>query len=94
MQSPTLKILHEKITGLELEMEQKEALLDLIKVADKEILKKDFMVSRTNKDKEIARLEAAYTFNVEKAGARIIKTRATFEDAHTLRLSKIGRAHV
>jgi len=40
-----------------------------------------------NKDKEIARLEAAYTFNVEKAGARIIKTRATFEDAHTLRLS-------
>lgn len=54
MQSPTLKILHEKITGLELEMEQKEALLDLVKVADKEILKKDFMVSRTNKDKEIA----------------------------------------
>ena len=39
-----------------------------------------------NKDKEIARLEAAYTFNVEKAGARIVKTRAVFEDAHTLRL--------
>src|SRR5271155_4951579 len=40
-----------------------------------------------NKDKEIARLEAAYTFNVEKSGARIVKTRAVFEDAHTLRLA-------
>src|SRR6476620_4800502 len=40
-----------------------------------------------NKDKEIARLEAAYTANVEKAGARVVKTRAVFEDAHTLRLA-------
>jgi glutathione reductase (NADPH) len=40
-----------------------------------------------NKDKEIARLEAAYTTNVEKSGARIVKTRAVFEDAHTLRLA-------
>jgi glutathione reductase (NADPH) len=40
-----------------------------------------------NKDKEIARLEAAYTANVEKSGARIVKTRAIFEDAHTLRLA-------
>jgi glutathione reductase (NADPH) len=39
-----------------------------------------------NKDKEIARLEAAYTSNVEKSGARVVKTRAVFEDAHTLRL--------
>jgi glutathione reductase (NADPH) len=39
-----------------------------------------------NKDREIARLEAIYTTNVEKAGARIVKTRAVFEDAHTLRL--------
>src|SRR6202171_4747677 len=39
-----------------------------------------------NKDKEIARLEAAYTANVEKSGASIVKTRAVFEDAHTLRL--------
>jgi glutathione reductase (NADPH) len=39
-----------------------------------------------NKDREIARLEAAYTANVEKSGARIVKTRAVFEDAHTLRL--------
>jgi glutathione reductase (NADPH) len=39
-----------------------------------------------NKDKEIARLEAAYTANVEKSGARIVKTRAIFEDTHSLRL--------
>jgi glutathione reductase (NADPH) len=40
-----------------------------------------------NKDREIARLEAAYTSNVEKSGARVLKTRAVFEDAHTLRLA-------
>ena len=40
-----------------------------------------------NKDIEIARLEAAYTANVEKSGAAIVKTRAVFEDAHTLRLA-------
>src|ERR1700739_1904680 len=40
-----------------------------------------------NKDKEIARLEAAYTTNVEKSGARIVKTRAVLEDAHTIRLA-------
>jgi glutathione reductase (NADPH) len=40
-----------------------------------------------NKDKEIARLEAAYTTNVEKSGARTVKARAVFEDPHTLRLS-------
>src|SRR6267142_977073 len=40
-----------------------------------------------NKDKEIARLEAAYAANVEKSGAGIVKTRAAFEDPHTLRLA-------
>jgi glutathione reductase (NADPH) len=40
-----------------------------------------------NKDREIARLEAVYTSNAEKAGARIVKTRAVFEDPHTLRLA-------
>ncbi|CCD93872.1 glutathione reductase [Bradyrhizobium sp. ORS 375] len=40
-----------------------------------------------NKDKEIARLEAAYTANVEKSGAKVVKTRATIEDAHTVRLA-------
>src|ERR687898_252701 len=40
-----------------------------------------------NKDKEIARLEAAYAANLDKAGAEIVKARAVFEDAHTLSLS-------
>jgi glutathione reductase (NADPH) len=40
-----------------------------------------------NKDREIARLEAAYTANVEKSGARVLKTRAVFEDPHTIRLA-------
>jgi glutathione reductase (NADPH) len=40
-----------------------------------------------NKDKEIARLEGIYTSNVEKSGARIVKSRAVFEDPHTLRLA-------
>src|SRR6201996_9346082 len=40
-----------------------------------------------NKDKEIARLEGIYAVNVEKAGAKIVKTRAVLEDAHTLRLA-------
>jgi glutathione reductase (NADPH) len=40
-----------------------------------------------NKDKEIARLEAAYTSNVEKSGAKVLKTRAVLEDAHTLKLA-------
>lgn len=40
-----------------------------------------------NKNKEIARLEAACTANVEKAGAHILKSRAVFEDAQTLRLT-------
>jgi glutathione reductase (NADPH) len=39
-----------------------------------------------NKDKEIGRLEAAYTTNVEKSGARIVKSRAVLEDARTVRL--------
>ena len=40
-----------------------------------------------NKDKEIFRLEAAYTTNVEKSGAEVVKTRAVIEDAQTLRLA-------
>jgi glutathione reductase (NADPH) len=40
-----------------------------------------------NKDREIARLETAYTTNVEKSGARVLKTRAVLEDAHTVRLA-------
>src|SRR5258706_12617599 len=39
-----------------------------------------------NKDKEIARLESIYTTNVEKSGAKVVKTRAVLENAHTIRL--------
>src|ERR1700675_3525664 len=39
-----------------------------------------------NKDQEIARLEAAYTTNVEKSGARIAKAPAVLGDAPTIRL--------
>src|SRR6266436_1688117 len=46
----------------------------------------DWPTMVANKDKEIARLEGIYAVNVEKAGARIVKTRAVIEDAHTLRL--------
>ncbi len=47
----------------------------------------DWQTLVRNKDKEIARLEAAYTTNVEMSGAQVVKSRAVFEDAHTLRLA-------
>jgi glutathione reductase (NADPH) len=43
-----------------------------------------------NKDREIARLEAAYTTTLERAKVAIVKSRAAFEDAHTLRLVTTG----
>ena len=39
-----------------------------------------------NKDKEIARLEAAYTANLTRSNVSIVKSRAVLEDAHTVRL--------
>ena len=53
----------------------------------------DWRTLIANKDKEIARLEAAYTTNLEKAGVEIVKSRAVLEDAHTVRLATTG-AHV
>ncbi|MBR1121842.1 glutathione-disulfide reductase [Bradyrhizobium lablabi] len=50
-------------------------------------VKFDWPTLVANKDKEIARLEAAYTTNVEKSGAEVVKARAEFEGPHTLRLS-------
>ncbi len=43
-----------------------------------------------NKDKEIARLEAAYRANLEKSGVEIVKSRAVIEDATTVRLLASG----
>ncbi|MEA2907386.1 MAG: glutathione reductase [Alphaproteobacteria bacterium] len=39
-----------------------------------------------NKDREIARLEAAYTTNLERAKVEIVKSRAVIADPHTVRL--------
>jgi glutathione reductase (NADPH) len=50
-----------------------------------------------NKDKEITRLEAAYTANLEKAGVKIVKSRAVLEDSHTVRLAtgaRVKAAHI
>jgi len=40
-----------------------------------------------NKDQEIARLEAAYTTTLGKAGVTIVKSRAVLSDAHTVQLA-------
>jgi glutathione reductase (NADPH) len=43
-----------------------------------------------NKDREIARLEMAYTTNLERAKVAIVKSRAEMVDAHTVRLVADG----
>jgi glutathione reductase (NADPH) len=43
-----------------------------------------------NKDREIARLELAYTTTLERAGVNIVKSRAVLEDARTVRLLATG----
>src|SRR5271165_3546330 len=40
-----------------------------------------------NKDKEIGRLEAAYTATLQKFGVTIVKARAVVADAHTVHLA-------
>jgi glutathione reductase (NADPH) len=40
-----------------------------------------------NKDREIARLEAAYTATLQKAGVTVAKSRAVLADAHTVALA-------
>ncbi|HEY0107116.1 MAG TPA: glutathione-disulfide reductase [Rhizomicrobium sp.] len=54
-------------------------------------VKFDWPTLIANKDKEIARLEAIYTKNVNAAGVTIFQDRAVFEDAHTLRLLNSDR---
>ena len=50
----------------------------------------DWRTLIANKDREIARLEAAYTATLERAGVTIHKSRAVLEDAHTVRLAATG----
>src|ERR1700761_6484271 len=47
----------------------------------------DWSTMIANKDKEIARLEAAYTKTLENAGVAIIKSRAVVVDPHTVELA-------
>jgi glutathione reductase (NADPH) len=57
----------------------------------------DWSTLIANKDKEIARLESAYTVNLDKSGVTMAKARAVLEDAHTVRLStgeRVKAAHI
>ncbi len=50
-----------------------------------------------NKDREIARLEAAYTATLQRAGVTIRKSRAVLADAHTVQLAngdRVRAAHI
>jgi glutathione reductase (NADPH) len=48
----------------------------------------------TNKDREIARLEAAYTSTLERWKVKLAKTRADVKDLHTVRLADRGEVKV
>jgi glutathione reductase (NADPH) len=50
----------------------------------------DWRTLIANKDREIGRLETAYTANLENSRVSIIKSRAVIEDAHTVRLVATG----
>jgi glutathione reductase (NADPH) len=43
-----------------------------------------------NKDREIARLEAAYTANLDRAKVKIVKSRAVLLDPHTIKFTATG----
>src|ERR1700684_4148911 len=51
----------------------------------------DWAALIANKDREIARLEAAYNATLEKAGVTIVKNRAGLADAHTVQLANGNR---
>src|SRR5262245_20457631 len=51
----------------------------------------DWATLIANKDREIARLEAAYTTTLERYNVEIAKSRATIEDVHTIRLATGAR---
>src|SRR5689334_22115490 len=51
----------------------------------------DWAALIANKDREIARLEAAYTTTLERYNVQIVKSRAVIEDAHTIRLATGAR---
>ena len=52
----------------------------------------DFGKLKAAKDREILRLEAAYSANLERSGAQAIASRAVIEDAHTVACSPMAAA--
>ncbi len=46
-----------------------------------------------NVDREVARLEAAYTATLERFNVALVQSRAVLEDAHTVRLASGARVH-
>ena len=46
-----------------------------------------------NVNREVARLEAAYTATLERFNVALVKSRAVLEDAHTVRLASGARVH-
>jgi glutathione reductase (NADPH) len=50
----------------------------------------DWATLIANKDREIARLEAAYTTNLDRAKVGVVKSRAVLIDPHTVRLAATG----
>src|SRR3984893_680988 len=57
----------------------------------------DWATLIANKDKEIARLEAAYGSLLAKSGVKVVKTRAVLADAHTVQTAggdRVKTAHV
>src|SRR3984893_10415373 len=53
----------------------------------------DWTTLIANKDREIARLEAAYGATLAKAGVKVVKNRATLIDAHSVELADVPRVH-
>ncbi len=51
----------------------------------------DWATLIANKDREIARLEAAYGATLQKAGVKVLKSRAVIADAHTVELANSER---
>jgi glutathione reductase (NADPH) len=51
----------------------------------------DWTTLIANKDREIARLEAAYGATLEKAGVKVVKSRAELTDPHTVHLADGNR---
>ena len=50
----------------------------------------DWATLIANKDREIARLEAAYTANLDRARVKVVKSRAVLVDPHTVKLVATG----